>query len=381
MANENFKPMKPGPPPRRHLYTNGSGRFHAYRGTVLLALGVLVIWMNATFLIPLTMGAIFAIVLYPLMKYMSSWRIGRVWKAMIVTFVFAVSFLLPLGAIIFLGAEEGLSKIHDLQAQGGQPLKFSPSALIETLGLKPLLGKIADYSPVSEAQILQIANRAMAGFGAWAARLLQNLVASAPKAGFATFITLISIFFLLLDGQRAVRFIRENSFFGPQQTDRILQAVTSLCYSVVVASIAAGAVQAALITISCFLTGTAGAVLIGLVAFVLSFLPVFGTLPVTLGLTLTALIQGDFVSAVIFAVFIVLVGVSDNFVRPWVLRGGASLHPLVGFVAAFGALDSIGFYGVFIGPVVAGLFFTLLPMVARSYQGEPNRMHGSELSR
>ena len=64
--------------------------------------------------------------------------------------------------------------------------------------------------------------------------------------------------------------------------------------------------------------------------------------------------------------------ISDNIVRPYVLKGGAELHPLVGFVAAFGALDAIGFYGVFIGPVVAGLFFALLPIVTRSY-GPENR--------
>jgi hypothetical protein len=31
----------------------------------------------------------------------------------------------------------------------------------------------------------------------------------------------------------------------------------------------------------------------------------------------------------------------------------------------------IGFYGLFIGPVVVGLFFTLLPMVTRSYPKTP----------
>ncbi|RYZ70848.1 MAG: AI-2E family transporter, partial [Proteobacteria bacterium] len=65
---------------------------------------------------------------------------------------------------------------------------------------------------------------------------------------------------------------------------------------------------------------------------------------------------------------------SDNIVRPYVLKGGAEMHPLIGFVAAFGALDMIGFYGLFIGPIVAGLFFTLLPMVAKSYPRTPRRL-------
>lgn len=347
---------------------NGLGRFQAYRGIVLLALGALVIWMNVTFLIPVTMGAIFAIVLYPLMGRLNKVGIkNRAWQALILTVFFAFSFLLPLGTIIFLGAQEALDRIQATHHAGGELTVLSPAALIETLGLRPLIERFADFAQVTDAQITQLTTRAFTQFGAWLAKFLQNLLSSVPKAGFSMFITLLSIFFFLVDGQRAVRFIRDNSFFGPRETERVLSAVSSLCYSVVVASIAAGSVQAALIALSCWITGTPKAVLIGLVAFILSFLPMVGTLPVTLGLTLNALIQKDFFSTIVFLAFIAIVGISDNIVRPWVLRGGASLHPLIGFVAAFGALDTIGFYGVFIGPVVAGLFFTLLPIVARSY--------------
>lgn len=354
---------------------NGVGRFQAYRGVVLVALGALVLWMNVTFLIPVTMGGIFAIVLYPLMGRLG--KIGikhRAWQALILTVFFAFSFLLPLGTIIFLGAQETLDRIQAAQEAGAEAVIFSPAALIETLGLRPLIERFADFAQVSETQITQLTTRAMTQFGAWLAKFLQSLLSSVPKAGFSMFITLLSIFFFLVDGQRTVRFIRENSFFGPRETDKVLHAVSSLCYSVVVASIAAGSVQAALITLSCWMTGTPKAVLIGLVAFILSFLPMVGTLPVTLGLTLNALIQKDFFATVVFAAFIGIVGISDNIVRPWVLRGGASLHPLIGFVAAFGALDTIGFYGVFIGPVVAGLFFTLLPIVARSYPDQMQRI-------
>ena len=68
----------------------------------------------------------------------------------------------------------------------------------------------------------------------------------------------------------------------------------------------------------------------------------------------------------IFVISAFLVSVADNIVRPLVLSDGAKLHPLVAFVAAFGALDAIGFYGLFIGPVVAGIFFYSLSIVTRS---------------
>ena len=43
-------------------------------------------------------------------------------------------------------------------------------------------------------------------------------------------------------------------------------------------------------------------------------------------------------------------------------RGGGELHPLVAFVSAFAGLAALGFYGLFIGPVIVGLFFVLLSL-------------------
>ena len=185
---------------------------------------------------------------------------------------------------------------------------------------------------------------------------------------------MITIFFLLLDGHTAVAFLKENSIFDRRQTERIFATVSSLCYSVVVASIVAGFAQAILVGIACGVTGTQSWLLISLVTFVASFLPVVGTLPVTVFLAAHAFIQGDVHSGILFLVFMVLVVISDNVARTFVLKGGAELHPLVGLVAAFGALDMIGFYGVFIGPVVAGLFFAVLPLITRSYGKVPRTL-------
>ena len=55
-----------------------------------------------------------------------------------------------------------------------------------------------------------------------------------------------------------------------------------------------------------------------------------------------------------------MVATVDNFVRPIFLKGSGNLHPLVAFVAAFGGLQAFGFIGVFLGPIIAGLFTTSL---------------------
>jgi predicted PurR-regulated permease PerM len=352
------------------------GRFHRYRGFLLLTLLVLVLWLNLTFLVPLVMGAIFATVLNRMMDWLQkfAWLRKRVTlRASIVTATFVLGFLIPVSLLVALGANAAVEKLRALEDENfsiGQ-LTTNPGGAIDALGLRPFIDQIAHYSPVSQEQLRMYAKRMVVGMGTLTGNALRNFLASLPGVMFTNIVLLFTIFFLLVDGKRAVSFVRENSIFGRKQTDRIISVAENLCHSVMVATLVSGAVQATLVGISCLITGTDGIPLIVFVSFLCSFFPMVGTAPVTVGLTVLSAIQGDMTSAAIFGVFIPLVGVSDNFVRPYVLKGSAELHPLIGFVAAFGALDMIGFYGLFIGPVVVGLFFTLLPMVARSYPRSP----------
>jgi predicted PurR-regulated permease PerM len=90
-----------------------------------------------------------------------------------------------------------------------------------------------------------------------------------------------------------------------------------------------------------------------------------GSAPFTIGVTLQQFFIGHQMEGMVMAGFAVLVGVIDNFVRPIVLKGGANLHPLLGFVAALGGLQTMGFSGVFLGPIIAGTFITLLKISNR----------------
>jgi predicted PurR-regulated permease PerM len=74
-------------------------------------------------------------------------------------------------------------------------------------------------------------------------------------------------------------------------------------------------------------------------------------------------------------VMAIVIAAVDNFVRPLVLRGGsANLHPLLAFVAAFGGLQTFGFIGVFLGPIVAGLFVATVQILLND-RPEPQESH------
>jgi predicted PurR-regulated permease PerM len=50
----------------------------------------------------------------------------------------------------------------------------------------------------------------------------------------------------------------------------------------------------------------------------------------------------------------------DNFLRPWLIQKGANLPLLLIFTGVIGGLVSFGLVGIFIGPVVLAITYTLL---------------------
>ena len=85
-----------------------------------------------------------------------------------------------------------------------------------------------------------------------------------------------------------------------------------------------------------------------------------GPLIVLLPATAWLFWQGDTGWAVFLAVWSLIVGTLDNFLRPILIRRGANLPLLLIFAGVIGGLLGFGLVGIFIGPVVLAVTWTLL---------------------
>jgi predicted PurR-regulated permease PerM len=178
-------------------------------------------------------------------------------------------------------------------------------------------------------------------------------------------VMVMSIYFLLADGPRLLAFVREKTTLPKRQLDRLINAFATMCRSVILASVVSGVIQSVLFGVAAAFVGTLNGLVVGFMVFISSFIPLIGTAPVTVGAALHQFVTGQNVAGVTFLIFALVVAVVDNFVRPMIYKGSGDLHPLLGFIAAFGGLFVLGFSGVFLGPVVAGLFVVTVEQLLR----------------
>jgi len=323
-------------------------------------------YVTSPLLSALGMGAVLAILMQPLHDLLLKRRIPRVLSAAFVSFGMTVLFLVPVTILLFFVAKSGLQSVEQwrntLAASGS-----GPGSLFETFlarsWIKSLIEWITSSFPVSMPQLIEAGEDLVRSVGLKLAALFGEVVRLLPNMGLTLLVIVVSMFFFLLDGTKVLGWIRHHSTFSAKHTEMLIKTLGGVCRHVMLASGVAGASQAIFETVVCLVLGIPNAFMVGGLVFVGSFVPVVGSLPVTLGVVGYAFAVGNHTAGIVLLVAAGIVSSMDNFIRPLFLKGTSNLHPLLAFVAAFGGFQTLGALGIFFGPIIAAMFLAALQML------------------
>ncbi len=141
---------------------------------------------------------------------------------------------------------------------------------------------------------------------------------------------------------------------------RMLQLAADVTRGVVWGLVGTAVAQGVLSGIGLAMAGVPQPVLLAVVAGVISILPVGAPL-VWIPASLWLFTQGQTGWGIFMTLYGALVISSvDNFIRPWAIARGANLPLLLTLLGALGGVFAFGFLGLFLGPVVLAVGYTLL---------------------
>ncbi len=317
----------------------------------------------APLLLPVAMGAVLAVLLAPLVERLQKRKLGTGFASALVTLGMTVLIVLPGATLVFVGAKAGFKQVkvwrEAPRAAGDTPFE----AIVNSPGAQRAIDTVTAWLPLDAAELLQAAQDLAKAVSLKFADLLGDFVARLPGMTMALAIMVVSVYFFLVDGPKVVRLVRRNSVLSSEQTERMIGSFGGMCRSVILAAVVSGFAQSFVFGVACVVSGVPNTPLIALLAFLASFIPLVGSAPITFGVGIHQLVTVSRGVGITLLIVALLVTVLDNLVRPMVLKGGGNLHPLLGFIAAFGGLQTLGFAGVFIGPILAGLFVATLEML------------------
>jgi predicted PurR-regulated permease PerM len=190
----------------------------------------------------------------------------------------------------------------------------------------------------------------------WALRQGASLLSGTLQVGFA----IVLAFFLYRHGAYVERRLEwAMSRLGGWRARHVLKAAAATIKSVVNGVLGTALVQGILLGFSFWLAGVPGAIVLGAVGVVLALLP--------MGLALLWLPAGLWLMSdghTGWAVFVMawnglLVGSLDNVLRPYLISRGIRMPMVLILLGVLGGLLTFGIVGVFLGPVLLAVAYTL----------------------
>lgn len=319
---------------------------------VLLACVAAVVWMAAPYLLALFLGGMLAMLSFPVY----TWLLRKSWRpflaASAVTTLLLVLVIAPLTGFSILAVKQGIAIGQELAGLK----EFSPKAITTALSRWQLVRTVVGDASHVNAKLKSV----IQATGEFTTRAVLKLGQSIPEFLLQLTMTLIAFFFFLLDGERFVRWLLGLGVLDGHVQKQLAGSFRETAISAVLAGLAASGAQAALIAAGFLVLDVPGAFLAGGATFILAWLPLLGSFPASLAGVIYLNMQDEFFKMGVMVGIGVAAGIVDNLVRPWVLKGRADMHPLVGLVAILGGIEMFGILGVFIGPILAALLISLL---------------------
>ncbi|GAA0228153.1 AI-2E family transporter [Haladaptatus pallidirubidus] len=319
---------------------------------LIAVFGLLVGLLVKPFLQYVLAAILLSYVLHPLQKRLAP-RIGPRISALSLLIGTTLVILVPVATFIIIAAEQAATILGAILR--GDPQIFELFDLVERYTGIAIEGRnIREFIP--EGSTSQIVNNAMSIFGG-----ISDALIGITILGFL-------LYYLLVDGETLLRWIRRSTPLPAPVQDELYGEMNQVMWGVLVGNLLVAIVQGILTGIGLAIAGVPGVVFWTAVTTFLSLLPIIGASVVWLPASAYLFVVNHPISALFLFVYGTLViSLSDNYLRPVVSGREARLNPGLLVVGIFGGVYAFGFMGLFFGPIVLGVFRSLVTVFAREY--------------
>ena len=290
-------------------------------------------------------------------------RLRRPWAAALMVMATAVLLVLPLALAVPSGADDVIRLRREIETYlaGGMPRAPSWVEAIPVMG-----STFAEYWNSWASDLSGLGDTLRPYFGVIAENAFSLLLGVAGGVLQFLLALFFAYFFWASGDVLAVQFHAVLSrIAGEDAANRLITVTGQVIRGTVYGILGTALVQGILTTFGLWLTGVPRPVLLGVVAGLLSVLPIGAPL-IWIPAALWLLGTGKTAWGIFLAVYgVVLISGSDNVIRPYFISRGARLPFLLTIVGVLGGALAFGLLGIFVGPVLLGVGFILVAEFAR----------------
>lgn len=324
---------------------------------LLLGVAAVFFYMVWVFFIPVLLAAVFATLFYPLYeRLLKAFRGRRGLAAIACCLILLLGLIGPLYGVVDLVVREGTSLFETVRAQYDEAMLDGSESLPNRFRSWPLARRLG----LDRIDLAAATRQAMTRLGPVVSKLF-DYTKSTINVVIVLFVTLFTMFYFFRDGESLVGKLRYLIPLSDEYKTAIIGRFASVARATVKGTLLIALVQGTLAGLTLWICGIESAILWGVVAVILSIIPMVGAWLVMYPAAVYQLLTGHIWEGIVIIIATVAVIVNvDNLLRPRLVGQEAGMHDLVVFFSTLGGIGTFGPMGFIIGPVVAALFLAIL---------------------
>ena len=322
----------------------------------------------APFLVAIFWAVFLAMVSYPVFKKLQRvLKIKGFLSAIIVTLLVILVIVIPFTFLLASLANEVVTTYNSVE----EMIKTGRlQAYVEKMGEIPLVQTIwarLDQSfGLSQTQPLDFLLKNIQQISTFLFNQSSSILKGLSTFLFTFFFTLLSLYYLLKDGDRLFLRVKEVLPVPPKERDLLIGRFQTMVNATIFGGILIAIIQGVLGGLAFWVLGLHSPVLWGTAMAFFSFIPVGGTALIWGPTCIILFILGAFLEGIILLLIgVFVIGMVDNFLRPFFISSKTNIHPLLLFFAVLGGIQVFGLIGVVAGPLVATICLTLIEIYAQ----------------
>ncbi|MFP4229626.1 MAG: AI-2E family transporter [Candidatus Nanohaloarchaea archaeon] len=306
--------------------------------------------MALPFLGYLIAAAVLAFMLRPLQKRLEKYiRPSIASGLLIVVFVGAV--MLPFG----LGLNAVIGDIGDISSNIDrvEAVNFTET---EDLVLQHT-GQEIDIEQEIQQNMNRAASLAIGGFSQ-----ALNVIAG---VAIGSIIMIFALFYLLRDREKLIVWVKSVTPVERELQDKLYSKASLMTWSVLKGHVLVAIVTGLIAGLGLYMTGVPNVAFWTFMMILLAFIPLIGAFMVWAPASLYLFIVSERLVAGLFLFMygLIIVSLSDNILRPYLVDRRADIHPAAILIGVIGGVYVFGAVGLFIGPVIFGFGKTVLEVL------------------
>ncbi|UCD62888.1 MAG: AI-2E family transporter [Candidatus Zixiibacteriota bacterium] len=312
------------------------------------------------FFAPICWAAVFAIIFFPVYERLLE-RVKSKGLASLIVCIFII--ILIIGPVTYLfgslvsEAASAVQKVNAMIKSG----ELQEMLSIELPWFEIVKQKLSDYYDLSKINLDQIIKQSIESISGVLLNQTSWLITNTTRLVFYFILMVFTMYYFFKDGELIIHKLKRLMPLTANQINVTFTQLKEVVQATMYGGVVVALIQGLLGGIMFAVMGIPSPVFWGAIMAFLSIIPFLGAFIIYIPAGIILIISGSYVKGLIIIAFgSIVISQIDNVIRPFLISGRTSMHPLILFFTILGGVYIFGLLGIVLGPLIAAVFLTLL---------------------